>query len=96
MLEYTQWLQGVECCHAHPSLQRLQLRSHLMMPVKLSLKGWVLMHSKLAEARRGLTFVILAMIMFPGFGVLSLASPRSTSTTGFCKGSSSEHTSKIL
>ena len=60
------------------------VRLHLMMPVKLSIKGWVLMHSRLAEARRGLTFVILAMTMLPGSKVLILASPRSTSTTGFC------------
>ena len=57
-----------------------------MMPVKLSFKGWVFMHSRLAEARRGLTFVILAMTVFPGSGVLIRASPRSTSTTGFCMG----------
>ena len=68
-------------CQALPWLQH---NPHLMMPVKLSLKGWVLMHSRLAEARRGLTLVIFAMTMFPGSGVLILASPRSTSTTGFC------------
>jgi len=55
-----------------------------MMPVKLSLKGCVLMQRRLAEARRGLTFVILAMTLLPGSGIFILGPPRSTSTTGFC------------
>lgn len=55
-----------------------------MMPVKLSLRGCVLMQSRLAEASRGLTLVILAMTMLPGSGIFTRASPRSTSTVGFC------------
>ena len=69
-----------------------EFSSHLMMPVKLSLKGWVFMHNRLAEARRGLTLVILAMTIFPGSGVLILASPRSTSTTGFCMDEAADDT----
>ena len=56
-----------------------------MMPVKVPPKGCVLMHSSLAEARRGLIFVILAMIMLPGSGSFARDAPRSTSTVGFCK-----------
>ena len=55
-----------------------------MMPVKLSLRGCVLMQSKLAEASRGLTLVIFAMTMLPGSGIFTRDSPRSTSTVGFC------------
>ncbi len=44
----------------------------------------MLMQRRLAEARRGLTFVILAMTMLPDSGSLFLGPPRSTSTTGFC------------
>lgn len=57
---------------------------YLMMPVKLSLSGCVLMQSRLADARRGLTFVILAMTTLPGSGIFTCDAPRSTSTTGFC------------
>lgn len=65
------------------------LEEYLMMPVKVPAKGSVLMHSSLAEARRGLIFVILAMTMLPGSGSFARDAPRSTSTVGFCKHSES-------